>query len=115
MGLIKEQTDIPDKDRRVCSTSALSTRFYSYLRVQCRKTMARIKQILNERRIAYESAYALEYARIKEAGAARAQEAENVEEQNAEASSEAGSQVPIRGRRRRRATSRVMAEVTTIA
>ncbi|KAI5122807.1 hypothetical protein M0805_000149 [Coniferiporia weirii] len=47
LGVLDEYVEIREKDTR------------------CRKTMARIKQVLNERRIAYEQAYAMDYERYK--------------------------------------------------
>ncbi|THH10465.1 hypothetical protein EW145_g1292 [Phellinidium pouzarii] len=43
LGIQDQYTEVKEKDAR------------------CRKTMARIKQVLNERRLAYEQAYALDY------------------------------------------------------
>lgn len=56
--------------------------------LQCRVTMARIKQILNERRIAYEQAHALAFERQKSENAQQSiaeqsTHAEEIEERSA--------------------------------
>ncbi|EJC98097.1 MRP-L47-domain-containing protein [Fomitiporia mediterranea MF3/22] len=93
-GIFDEQMDLREKDRT------------------CRKTMARIKQVLNERRLAYEQAYALEYEKRKANEAAAAKNSSDVQaaEQNAVSESNVTeSRAATNGRRPRRAKPRVAA------
>ncbi|KAL5520106.1 hypothetical protein ACEPAG_1766 [Sanghuangporus baumii] len=69
---------------------------------RCRKTMARIKTILNERRLAYEQAYSMEYERYKAKEERSAATKQSTETGSADESISSLNEASTRGRRLRR-------------